>query len=275
MLMKNAFTNKKAICFKPFTFFQNVFFIIYFRGYSFKNYTVHPTQNKTIKLLLYTLLLGINEFNKRGLKWFLNKIYTPEKDFNFWRNPPPCIETIPDKWTTKVNLELEKRFSDKSSSTRTTQGSSQDQYSRTRSDFIWINSICKITSMPLCFFYQSWISLPFILYFFFYSFKLLTVALSVSTYSLYSIKQKQKQFADLVIFFSCIFKFFKNLNFVYFWASINLPWNHVRSHTKVWPDQFSSFMFIGFKRTDRQDIIYIFIDDNVKYLKSILRKLQN
>ena len=90
MLMKNAFTNKKAICFKPFTFSECVLHFLCLL-YSFKNYTVHPTQNKTIKLLLYTLLLGINEFNKRGLKWFLNKIYTPEKDEFLNKYPPPPV----------------------------------------------------------------------------------------------------------------------------------------------------------------------------------------
>jgi len=42
-------------------------------------------------------------------------------------------------------------------------------------------------------------------------FQLLIVALSVSIFSLYSIKQKQK-FADFIIFFGAFSKFYKNKN---------------------------------------------------------------
>ena len=79
-------------------------------------------------------------------------------------------------------------------------------------------------------------------------FQLLIVALSVSIFSVYSIKQKQKMFADFIIFFRAFSKFYKNkktfkYKFWKFWSFINLPWCHVRSHTKFGPDRFSGFNF--------------------------------
>jgi len=44
-------------------------------------------------------------------------------------------------------------------------------------------------------------------------FQLLIVALSLNIFSLYSIKRKQKKFADFIIFFCAFSKFFKNKNF--------------------------------------------------------------
>ena len=41
-------------------------------------------------------------------------------------------------------------------------------------------------------------------------FQLLIVALSVNIFSLYSIKQKQKKFVDLIIIFRTFLKFYKN-----------------------------------------------------------------
>ena len=147
-------------------------------------------------------------------------MYTAEKRVFLKRNipPPSCFETIPDEWTAKVNLELEKWFSDKSSSIRTTQGSSQDQYSRTRSHFIWI-----IQYLQKIMFLQNYIDA----YVFFtnhgYLLYLFSNLFTISTYDcgsicehllfFYSIRQKQKKFGDLVIFFSRIFQIFQKSKF--------------------------------------------------------------
>ena len=77
-------------------------------------------------------------------------------------------------------------------------------------------------------------------------FQFLIVALSASIFSLHSIKQKLKQKIADFIFFSWIFKIFQNSTFfgdtiLKFWAFINLPWGHVRTHTKFGPHRFSSF----------------------------------
>ena len=69
---------------------------------------------------------------------------------------------------------------------------------------------------------------------------------------MYSIKQKQKKFADLIIFFAHFQNFTKKNKLLDTNLFINLPWGHVKSHTKFGPDRFSRFDFIGYKQTNRQ-----------------------
>ena len=58
---------------------------------------------------------------------------------------------------------------------------------------------------------------------------------------------KQKRFAD----------FIKNLvDLLKFWSSINFPWGHMRSHTKLGPDQFSRFD-VYWVQTNKKQTEYI------------------
>ena len=69
------------------------------------------------------------------------------------------------------------------------------------------------------------------------------LALSLTIFSLYSIRQYQIKFGN---FFHAILKFHKNqklrdTTFV-IRASINLPWGHARSHTKCGPIRFRRYV---------------------------------
>ena len=85
-------------------------------------------------------------------------------------------------------------------------------------------------------------------------FQLLSVALSLNIYSLYSIKQKQKKFADFKIFFCSFSKFFKNKKL------LNTNFYHSKTFTGVtWgptkhlgPISSAVLTFIGYKQTDKQ-----------------------
>ena len=49
-----------------------------------------------------------------------------------------------------------------------------------------------------------------------------------------------------------------NTIFFKFWSSINLPWGHVRSHTKLGTDRFSRFEVYRTQKTDRQAVYRLF-----------------
>ena len=70
-------------------------------------------------------------------------------------------------------------------------------------------------------------------------FQLLIVALSLNIFSLYRIKQKQKKFADFIIFFCAFLKFYKIKSFKHkfleFCSFINFAWGHARSRIKFGP----------------------------------------
>jgi len=44
--------------------------------------------------------------------------------------------------------------------------------------------------------------------------------------------------------------------FLKFWSFINLPWGHVRSHTKFWPDRFSRFDVYWIQTNRQAKFIY-------------------
>ena len=95
-------------------------------------------------------------------------------------------------------------------------------------------------------------------------FQLLNVALFVSIFSLYNIKQKQQKISDLTIFFRKFSKFYKNQN---------LPWGNVKSHTKFGPDRFS--WRLTDKQTDTQTskvciIVNLYIFEYTKSLTTYL-----
>ena len=87
------------------------------------------------------------------------------------------------------------------------------------------------------------------------------MALSVSIFSLYSLKQKQKKFADFIKFFCAFSKFYKNKNLLN-----NIFWNFDHSLTfpevtwgptkNLGPIDSTVLTFIGYnpsnKQTDRQ-----------------------
>ena len=67
-------------------------------------------------------------------------------------------------------------------------------------------------------------------------------------------RKTNKYFADFIKIISWILKIFKNrilLEANFSKLSINLPWGHVRSHKKCWPDRFNSFD-VYWIQTDRQ-----------------------
>ena len=77
--------------------------------------------------------------------------------------------------------------------------------------------------------------------------------------NIFSLKQKQNEFADFLKNERGFSKFYVNricwIKFLKFLPSINLPWGHVMSHTKFAPDRFSRFDVYWIqtnKQADRQ-----------------------
>ena len=94
-------------------------------------------------------------------------------------------------------------------------------------------------------------------------FQLLIVALSVSIFSLYSKKQKQKKLADFIIFFVAFSKFCKNKklcdtnfwNFDHSLTFLGVMWGPKQN---LGPIGWAILTFIGYKQTTNRQAKYIY-----------------